>query len=82
MSLYSASHEDGRSMAYGFDACGMPAYFVSDCDGTEYDQRGFMTDTGISSSRGDLVEILQKRKDEGFSISDDHLMAMALDLPF
>ena len=88
MSRYIAT--DGQSqIAYGFDDCGLPGYFLSDALGGEFDTRPFMCDTdedgesyGTVMSRGKMVEWLHEAKKKGFNIPQDHINSMVMDLPF
>lgn len=81
MSRYIATCATERFI-YGFDNCGLPGYFAEDAGGTMYDTRDFMADDGCHRSKGQMVELLEARREAGFNIPKDHIMKMALDLPF
>lgn len=83
MSRYNTKTEDDRAnlISYGFDACGMPGYFLTSKDG-DYDTRAFMADDGCHVSRGTLLEMLVGFAERGAYVPQSHLDALALDLPF
>lgn len=95
MSRYTAHcSKDGSSITYGFDDCGLPGYFIDDAIGNSWDTRPFMAETsddeydddrdpcGGVMTRGKMVEFLEFHREAGFDIPYDHVMKMALDLPF
>lgn len=92
MSRYTVTDKSGLAITYGFDDCGpLSGYFIDDAAGNAWDTRDFMAESdddddrdpcGGVMSRGKMVEFLSKAKEEGYPIPEDHIMMMALDLPF
>ena len=79
MSRYNISTTQ-HHFAYGFDACGIPGYFLT--MGKDFDTRRFMADEGCHVSRSRILEMLTEINSEGATVPEDHLTAIALDLPF
>jgi hypothetical protein len=79
MSRY-IGHTEQHAFAYGFDACGIPGYFVT--ADKDFDTRKFMADEGCHVSRGRILEMLTEMNNRGANVPEDHLTAIALDLPF
>lgn len=69
-----------RPFFYGYDACGIPGYFVRTDKG--YDTRRFMADPDCHVSRGRIAEMLTEMNEQGASVPEEHLLAIVLDLPF
>lgn len=85
MSKYIAKHKDGRSIAYGFDSCGIPGLFINDDEG-DWDTRGFMAEPSscVLKGKGGFIDRMLTHKANGFvhKDMDKHIRTAAMDLEF
>ena len=69
-----------HGFTYGFDACGIPGYFLT--TNQQFDTRRFMADVGCHVSQTRMLVMLTELNRNGASIPKEHIIAMALGLPF
>jgi len=81
MSRYVAQTADSAPIAYGFDNCGIPGWFL-DTEDANHDTRRFMCEEPTDHlTKGGMVEKLKELQSQGYSIPEKHIQGIALDLP-